>query len=189
MRGERWPTAVARLFSKNPRRYGGYLIHLGVVVLLVGIAVHVAFKQEIRTSLSVGESAEVGGYTLTLRSLSEEQRVDRYSLVATMVVSDGSGRTYGEIRAEKNVYVNQEQPTTEVGIRSDPARDLYVILESGDPVEQIASFALLVNPGVFWVWVGALIVLGGGVLVAWPGRAPAKEEEVKDDAEAVLTGS
>jgi cytochrome c-type biogenesis protein CcmF len=89
------------------------------------------------------------------------------------------------------MYVNQEQPTTEVGIRSSTREDLYVILESVDPETGIASIALIVNPGMFWIWVGALIVLGGGVIVGWPSRRPAPAlvtEEVSDEPRRVPVG-
>jgi len=178
-RREGWGRALAGLFSRNPRRYGGYLIHVGVVVVIVGIALHVAFRQEVRTSLPVGGSATVGDYRVTLRSLTTEEGADRFCLVGSFGLRRG-GEDLGGVRALKCQYANQEQPATEVAIRSTPAADLYIIMQSADPTDRVASVALLVNPGVFWIWFGALVVLAGGVIVGWPERRPVRVEGVPD---------
>ncbi|MBI4728849.1 MAG: heme lyase CcmF/NrfE family subunit [Acidobacteria bacterium] len=177
IRGEGWGTAVTRLTTRNPRRYGGYIIHLGVVVLLVGVALHTAYKQETRASLKVGEKARVGGYVLELRDLRTAASATRLSTIAEMSLRRASsGASLGSMRAERNSYENQEQPTTEVGIRSTPVEDLYVILESADPAKRVASFAFLVNPAVFWIWFGGVIMMAGGLLVAWPERKSSGKE-------------
>ncbi len=167
---ESWGTALLRLFSRNPRRYGGYLTHLGAVVLIAGIVVNVAYKQETRTSLSVGESMEIADYRLVLRDLNMEETPAKSSLIATLAVSGSDGDSLGVIRTERNLFANEEQPTTEVGIRATPAEDLYVILQSADVTARVASLVVLVNPGVFWIWAGGLILLIGGVIVGWPER-------------------
>jgi cytochrome c-type biogenesis protein CcmF len=183
IRGERGSVALLNLFSRNPRRYGGYLIHLGVVVLLAGIALHVAYKQEHRTSLAVGQSASIGDYTVTLKDIQTEETSAKFSMIAVLGVKQDGGEDLGTIRSERSIHANQEQPTTEVGIRSTLIADLYIILQSADPTERVASLVLLVNPGVFWIWAGGLIVLAGGVIVGWPGQRPAKEpKEVTHEA-------
>jgi len=178
-RRESWTTALGKLFSKNPRRYGGYLIHLGVVVLLVGIVFHVAYKKELRVSdLAVGQAVQIGRYSVTLEDLSAEERPEMFATIATFGIAQG-GAQIDEIRAERNFYPNQEQPTTEVGIRSTPTEDLYLILQSADLRKDVAAIVVLVNPGVFWIWVGAVIALAGGAIVGWPerrGRRPARKE-------------
>ena len=178
------PRSIAffRLFSKNPRRYGGYVIHFGVVILLAGVVLHVSYKEQHRQSVRVGQSATVGDYSVRLQSLREEETPAKYSVIGMFEVSDAAtGKPLGTVRAEKNMFANQEQPTTEVGIRSTVMSDLYVILESADPSKQVASVALLINPGVFWIWAGALILLGGGAIVARPARKARREKEAKDE--------
>ncbi|HSL14643.1 MAG TPA: heme lyase CcmF/NrfE family subunit [Actinomycetota bacterium] len=186
---EPWPVAVTKLFAKNPRRYGGYLIHLGVVILLTGVALHVSFKQEARASgVNPGDEVRIGAFELTLRDLRREQTPAKDAMIATFSVADAdSGERLGDLRAERAFYVNQDQPTTEVGIRSTPLADLYVILESADPAEGVASIAVLINPGVFWIWVGAIVMLIGGLVVGWPQRRqPPLVEEVTDATRRVL---
>jgi cytochrome c-type biogenesis protein CcmF len=88
-KGGSWPGALLRLFSANPRRYGGYLVHLGVVILVTGIAVHVAFRQEAREAgLRVGESVVVGAYDLRLRAIDVEQTAAKFAVIADFDVRD-----------------------------------------------------------------------------------------------------
>ena len=183
IRGEGWQKAFTGLFSRNPRRYGGYLIHLGMVVLLAGIAVNVSWKQEVRLSnLEVGQSAKIGGYTLTFEDLTVQETPAKSSILAPFRVTDASGKDLGTIVAEKSFFPNQEQPATEVGIRSTPAADLYIILQSADPGRRVAAVTFILNPGVFWIWLGALILLAGGVIVGWPQRQASDETKEVPDA-------
>jgi cytochrome c-type biogenesis protein CcmF len=176
VREEKAGLAFYKLFTKNPRRYGGYVIHIGVVILMVGIALNYAYKSEVNTSLKVGESAKVGGYVLTLKGLQTETTADKQGVIASIAVSDAStGKSLGIVKTERSMYLNQDQPATEVGIRSTPVEDLYLIVQSADTTQQVGSFAFLVNPGVFWIWVGALVLLVGGLVVAWPRRQAKRE--------------
>ncbi len=109
------------------------------------------------------------------------------SIVAPFSVADGTGKSLGTVVAEKCFYPNQDQPATEVGIRSTPMADLYIIVQSADPTKQIASIALILNPGVFWIWVGALITLIGGVIVGWPQRVARQAREMISDAERLVS--
>ncbi len=183
LRQEPIVTSLARLFSRNPRRYGGYVIHVGVVVLVAAVTLHRAFATDARASLKVGDSYRVGRYSLTLASVEQKETPAKFYTQAVLEVKDASGKPLGKVRTEKAFYANQEQPTTEVGIKSTPLEDLYVILESADPAQGVAALRFLVNPAVFWVWVGAFVILAGGILVAWPsGR---KAEEVRGEKERV----
>lgn len=186
VRGEGWTKALGRLFVFNPRRYGGYLIHFGVVLLVLGIAVHTAFKTENRATLKIGETARVGGYTLRLDSITTSETPAKFAIVTKMTVLDAkSNKRIGVMRPEKAFYQNQEQPTTEVGIRSTMVEDLYVIIESADPVRRVAAFAFLINPAVFWIWVGGITMLVGGLIAAWPMRKPEREVADVQDTESV----
>ena len=168
--GESVAVAVMKLFSRSARRYGGYVIHLGVVVLLTGVVLHVSYKEETRAAMNVGDSAKVGEYIVTLKDLEEREDPAKFSTIATFGVQDGGGHDLGDVIAEKNMYANQEQPTTEVGIRSTVVSDLYIILAAVDSTAGTASVALLINPGMFWLWTGALILIAGGIIVARPRR-------------------
>jgi cytochrome c-type biogenesis protein CcmF len=167
--GERPLRAVRNLFALTPRRYGGPLIHAGVVVMLVGIALNIAYKQELRDVLAVGESTRIGGYTITLRGLTTEQNAARFAVVGEFEVRGSDGDDVGRIRAEQAMYQNDQQ-VTEVGIRSTVGSDLYLAMNGFDLTKRIANVDVFIEPDVMWIWVGMAIILLGGVIAAWPRR-------------------
>jgi cytochrome c-type biogenesis protein CcmF len=170
-RGEGWGRSFANLFARNPRRYGGYLIHLGVVVLLTGVAINASYKVEKRlSSVAVGQSARVGGYTVTFEDLLTEDTPERSTVIGLFRIR------------EKTFYATREQPSTEVGIRSTPYADIYIILITPDVGRRIAAVSYLINPGMYWVWLGGLVVIAGGVIVGWPQRRRREEPKEVPDA-------
>jgi cytochrome c-type biogenesis protein CcmF len=168
--GDTRSRAVRNLFALTPRRYGGPLVHAGVVVLLAGIAFNIAYKQEVRGTLVVGGSTKVGDYTLTLRDLTSEQNAARFAVVGLFDVHGPDGSDLGTIRAEQAMFQNDQQ-VTEVGIRASLGADLYLAMNGFDLNKHIANVDAFIEPGVLWIWVGMGIVLGGGVIAAWPRRA------------------
>jgi cytochrome c-type biogenesis protein CcmF len=188
LHGEGWFTAVRNLFAFTPRRYGGPLVHAGMVVLIAGIALNVSFKQETRGTLAIGEAAKVGGFTVTLQDLATEQEGAHSAIVGRFGVSDASGNDLGTIRAEQAFYENQQQ-VTEVGMRSTPASDLYVVMNGVDTTQGVATVDLFVEPGVFWLWLGMVLVLIGGVIAAWPRRANMQVREASELELAELSAS
>ncbi len=168
-RREGWGRSLVNLFTRNPRRFGGYLIHLGVVILLAGVAINASYKVEKRMGeVTVGQSVAVGGYRVTLEAMRTEQSSARSAVIGTFRVTGADGKDLGTVNAEKAFYPNQDQPVTEVGIRSTPMADIYIILTTPDPEKGVVAVSYLINPGMYWVWVGALVVIIGGVIVGWP---------------------
>jgi cytochrome c-type biogenesis protein CcmF len=187
-RGESWGRSFVNLFSRNPRRYGGYLIHLGVVILLTGVAINASYKVEKRLSaVAVGQSAQVGGYTVTFEDMQTEDTPERSTVIGFFRIRDADGKDLGVVRSEKSFYATQEQPSTEVGIRSTPMADIYIILTTPDVQKRIAAVSYLINPGMYWVWLGGLVVVAGGVIVGWPQRRRREEpKEVLDATEELV---
>jgi cytochrome c-type biogenesis protein CcmF len=191
-RGEGWARSFAGLFSRNPRRYGGYLIHLGVVILLTGVAINASYKTEKRLgAVEIGQPVAVGGYTITLRSMRTEATPERSTVIATFGLRDADGKDMGTVDAEKSFWATQEQPSTEVGIRSTPMADIYIILTAPDVKRQIAAVSYLINPGMYWIWLGALIVVAGGLIVGRPQRRRHErpKEVLHETRELVPAGS
>ena len=179
LHGEGRFRSVRNLFALTPRRYGGPLVHAGVVVLLVGIALNVAYKEETKGVLTIGQSAQVGGYTVTLESLTPEQAGAHFQVVGVFGVTDAEGKDLGTIRAEQAFYENDQQ-VTEVGMRSTPAADLYIVLNGYDLNQRIANVDMFLEPAVFWLWLGMAIVMVGGVIAAWPRRANMLARDVSE---------
>ena len=170
LHGEGRFRAVRNLFGLTPRRYGGPLVHAGMVLLVIGIALNVAYKQETKGVLAIGQTAKIGGYTVLLESLTPEQEPSHFQVVGVFRVTDAEGKDLGTIRAEQAFYDNDQQ-VTEVGMRSTPAADLYIVLNGYDMSAGIANVDMFIEPAVFWLWLGMAIVLMGGVIAAWPRRA------------------
>jgi cytochrome c-type biogenesis protein CcmF len=180
--GESWGRALVNLFALTPRRYGGPIVHAGVIVLVTGIAINVAYKQEFEDTMRVGESKPAGGYEVTFRELTFEQDAQKFALVGVFDVENADGEI-STIRSEQVSFSNQ-QNVTEVGIDAAIGADLYVVMNNADPAQQVATVQFFVEPGVLWIWVGMLIVVLGGILAAIPRRAnmqmPEPRERVRE---------
>jgi cytochrome c-type biogenesis protein CcmF len=170
------PRALARLVGKNRRRYGGYLIHVGVVFVFVGIAASSAFRTEVTKTLRAGESMEVGKFTLRYEKIATEEDGHMSRLAAVVSVWRGD-RQITTLEPEKRFYKKPQQPTTEVAMRSTLTEDLYLVLGSYDPPTGLATIQAYVNPLVAWLWIGGLVMALGTGVTMWPSaaerRAPA----------------
>ncbi len=164
------------LFRRDPRRYGGAVVHLGMVLLIIGVALDVTYRSDERHTMAVGESVEVGRYVLTFEDLSSEMTQTRMSLAATLGVARQSGSDAGSLTTERYLNVNQEDPRTAVGVRSLVREDVYVILQEVDIDSETASFSIHLHPGVLWLWVGSGLLVLGGLLALLPAR---REERVE----------
>jgi len=174
---EGWWLAFGRLIARNRRRYGGYIVHVGIVVLCIAFA-GMAFKTETQATLRPGESATLKSpygwtYTFTHLGISQYDALNRQVTAATVEVSR-EGRRIGVLTTEKRQHVDSRgqatfQPSTEVGIKSDLREDLYIVLAGVVNGTEQAVYRFTINPLVWWVWYGGLIVALGGLVVMWPG--------------------
>jgi cytochrome c-type biogenesis protein CcmF len=166
--GERFPAALAALFTRNRRRYGGYIVHVGVILIFVGIVGSSFFRQEATFTLRRGESTDVGRYTLRFEdtSSSTDAHMDRFTTI--LGVREG-GRPVGSLRPGRNFYRTADQPSTEVDIRSTLREDLYLILIDFDPRSGRATFKTYLNPLVNWIWIGWVVIFLGAHVAIWPG--------------------
>jgi cytochrome c-type biogenesis protein CcmF len=181
--------ALRQLFVRSPRRYGGIVVHLGMVLLIVGVALDVTYRSDERHTLSVGEGVQVGGYVLMLESIDTEMSATRMSLTATLDVTRASGRAAGSVVTERYLGVNQEQPRTHVGVRSLLREDIYVILEDVDVESETAGIHVHLHPGVLWIWVGGGLLLLGGLLAIWPFRRRTPSVDEVTAPEGAATGA
>lgn len=176
---ENYPKAFWRLVTKNKRRYGGHIVHFGVVLIFMAMAGGV-FNLEKQASLKKGESLEIKNYTLRFDALSNYQTASKQKVVATLTVLNDK-HPVGIVSPEKNLYRGENQPTTEVAIHSNFKEDLYVILAGYD--EDSATFKVLVNPLVVWLWIGGGIMLLGTIVVVLPERRRQPAQIVRESGE------
>jgi cytochrome c-type biogenesis protein CcmF len=164
--GENYPKAFWKLVTKNKRRYGGHLVHFGVVLIFMAFAGSV-FNVEKQVSVKTGESFKIKNYTLRFDALSNYPTASRHKVVATLTVLNDEHQV-GIVSPEKSIYRGQNQPTTDVAIHSNFKEDLYVILAGYD--KEFATFKVLVNPLVVWLWIGGGIMVLGTLVVVLPDR-------------------
>jgi cytochrome c-type biogenesis protein CcmF len=161
------PRALNRLVGKNRRRYGGYLIHIGVVAVFIGVAASSAFRIEEQKTLEVGQDMTVGDYTLRYDRIETHEDGHMSSLAAVMSVFR-DGQQIATLMPEKRFYKKPKQPTTEVANRSTLKEDLYLVLGSFDAETQLITILAYVNPLVVWIWLGGLIMAMGTAVAVWP---------------------
>ena len=168
--GEPAATALARLVGKNRRRYGGYIVHVGVVMAFVGIAASSAFRTEEKKTMRAGDTVEVGTYRLTYKGVRRVDTPHIASVLAEIEVAK-HGQVIATMYPEKRLYKRQQQPTTEVAIRSTLIEDLYLALGSYDEETELMTLQVFINPLVAWMWLGGMVMTLGTVVVIFPSAA------------------
>jgi len=174
------PLALVNLLSRNRRRYGGYIVHVAMV-LLFGAFAGMAFKTETQATLRPGETAVLKGpdghvYAFTHLGISQYNALNR-QVTAALVDVTRDGKPLGRMRTEKRQHVDALgrptfEPSTEVGIMSGLRVDLYIVLAGLVNGTEQAVFRFTINPLVWWVWFGGFVLVLGGLIVLWPGGAP-----------------
>ena len=169
--GEGWPLALGRVMSRNQRRYGGYLVHLGVVLVAVAVTGATNFQYNLKTSLTLNQSATLAGYTFTFTGLQQEQASNHDEIVANVLLKRGN-EVIGTLQPRMNFYTARGSqdagPTTEVGLHMTPREDVYVVFNGWEGNGDLAAFEIFVNPLMLWMWVGGLVILFGTLFALWP---------------------
>jgi cytochrome c-type biogenesis protein CcmF len=168
--GEPAPRALANLVGKNRRRYGGYVIHVGVVMAFVGVAASSAFRLEEQQTIHKGDVVRVGAFTLTYKDIHFTDGA-HYSSMAAEIDVQKNGTPVATMYPEKRFYKKQQQPTTEVAMRSTLIEDLYLVLGSYDEASGLMTMIVFVNPLVNWLWIGGFVMVLGTVIVMSPTAA------------------
>lgn len=169
MTGESALTALGRLMVRNRRRYGGYMVHLGIALIAMGIIGSQNFDLQTMKTLEMGSSLKIGDYQLTYMNLAEKKEGANDSLYADISVMK-DGKPLGIIKPAKVFYQNwEEQPSTEVGLYTSWKEDLYVVLSAWEK-DGRATFVAKVNPMMNWIWFGGIIVVIGALFAIWKGR-------------------
>jgi cytochrome c-type biogenesis protein CcmF len=171
--GEVLPLALWRLAGRNRRRYGGYIIHLGVVLMAMGIIGSRMFQTQTQGTLSQGQELKIDQYTMKFDSLAVFDTADNRNVARAVVSVFKNGNYVGELHPRRDYYYESQQPMTIPGVRSTMEDDFYVLLVDWQPVtSQAATFKIYHNPLVNWVWTGGLIFILGTLIAAWPDRDP-----------------
>ncbi|MGH7295884.1 MAG: cytochrome c-type biogenesis CcmF C-terminal domain-containing protein, partial [Polyangiaceae bacterium] len=165
------PGFVHTLFSLSPdsrRRYGGYIVHLGIVCMFIGFTGQSWITNK-EASLAPGQSTEIAGYRVTYTREHMEVDNNKRMVFAEVEVTKG-GKPIAHLSPAKFIYKKQpDSPTTEVAIEHRFGDDVYVIVGSINPQTKVASLQLHINPLVTWIWMGCfLLLIPGSILCMWP---------------------
>lgn len=185
--GENFPTALVRLVMSNPRRYGGYLAHIGIFAMAFGVIGSSVYLTERESTLRRGETMAVGDYALRYAETWGREEPHRYVIGADIVVSrDGSA--IDTLTPRMNFYATQAQPIPTPAVRSSLKEDLYLTLMAFERDGSTVTVKAIVEPTVAWVWIGGLLIMIGGFFAAFAksGRpAPRQPRVTPGDARLV----
>ncbi|HEX6693132.1 MAG TPA: heme lyase CcmF/NrfE family subunit [Longimicrobiales bacterium] len=166
--------------NANRRRFGGYIAHLGILIIALGIAASSIFRTEVEKTLNAGESMTIGDYSIRFDSLYARREPHR-DVVGAFVAATAGGREIALLRPRLNYYTERGgEVAATPGIRSTFNEDLYLILKNyqPNPGAHVATFDVIIEPWVSWIWWGGLVIALGAIF----GSIPRRGERVPTDA-------
>ena len=165
--GEAPLNALWRLFRLQRRKYGGYLVHVGIILMALGIIGTRMYPFEIQKTLNTSQPATVGDYTITFEKLDREFIDDYTSTWATVTVYR-HGEYLATLEPRLNRFTNGDQTITVPAMQPGLREDFYLILSGWTDDGAVATFKVVINALVNFLWLGGLIFLAGGGLALWP---------------------
>lgn len=165
--GVSWWTAFSQLISRNRRRYGGYIVHIGIVLVIVGIAVSRTFLTEGSLTLSPGQSAQVGDYVFTAQDVTRGRTEQAMVTSAKIRVTMPDGSYVTTLDPAIHQYISNNDQGNTIAISSTLRRDIWMYM-AGSSESGVGSFHVFINPMVSWIWIGGLVFLLGAVVAGWP---------------------
>lgn len=184
--GENYLAAMGNLWRRNGRRYGGYIVHLGIVFIGVAIVGNEFYQQTTNATLAPGEVVQLGGFQLEYEGLQEEKVANRFETSAILnVYNVETGRQIGTVLPKRNFYPKTpDMPTSEVGLHMSPIQDVYVVLNGWEANGSTATITLYINPLTMWLWIGGLVLVLGTLICAWPHSTRKRSEVAQSVAYA-----
>jgi len=170
--GENLAAAVVHLTRRNTRRYGGYVVHFGVVLVVLGLAGS-AFNRDNEQELGMGERMTLGPYTLICQSYTQDDNDNYQSESAIVDVYRGNDKIT-TLYPERRFYKANQQPATIVANHSTPIEDVYLVYAGSNPANDRPIIRAYLNPLVMWVWIGWLVLVAGTGLALVPNMQAAE---------------
>ncbi len=166
--------SAGTLMRRNTRRYGGYLVHFGIVVMFIGIAGG-AFNQSHEQTMAYGDSVRMGPYKIVCQSYTQDSNANYDTDFALLDVYK-NGKKITQLSPEKRFYHASETYSTIVALHQTALADLYVIFEGREPQTNLPEIKVFLNPLIIWIWIGVLIVVIGTGFALVPSTAPRRRE-------------
>jgi cytochrome c-type biogenesis protein CcmF len=178
--GVSWPGALVSMVGRNRRRYGGYLVHLAIVVLFIGLAGSKGFATQADIALREGQRASVDGYTFVNEGSRKDTDAHRTLTSVRIGVYRGEKRI-ATMNPGVKTFTVDETRSSQVALDSAPSRDLYLVLTQLSD-DGLARVSIFVNPLVMWIWIAGAMIVAGGLLAAWPSRPASRREPATSPA-------
>ena len=166
--GESLLPAMGRLLVRHNRRYGGFVVHLGILIIALGVMGSHAWSVQTETTLRRGETAELAGYRFRFNGLTAVEESNHFKVVGDFTVSNG--RVLGVLRPAKKFYPQEQAPIAYVDYRLGLREDLYLVLGDFARDGSQATIKLQVNRLVSWIWIGGFVLTLGALLAILPER-------------------
>ncbi len=170
--GDNLLASMAQLTHRNTRRYGGYIVHFGVIVVMIGFA-GTAFNQDKEKEMGYGDKMTIGPYTLVCQSFTQEDKPNYGSEWAIINVFRG-GKQIGTLYPERRFFKASQQMSTMPSIHSTLREDLYLVYEGQNNDTGRPIIKAHLNPLVMWIWVGVLIMIAGTIVALIPNAVPVR---------------
>jgi cytochrome c-type biogenesis protein CcmF len=167
--GQNLLASTVMLTRRNTRRYGGYIVHFGIVVIVVGLA-GAAFNQQKEQELGFGEKMQIGPYTLVCDSYSQDDNPN-YQIEYAVLNVYKNGKPLTQMFPARKFFKASQQPDTIVANHSTPIEDLYVIYAGKDQDTDKPIIKVFINPLVMWIWAGVWVLIFGTVVAMIPPMA------------------
>ena len=173
--GESSFEAFRTMVRKNRSRYGGYFVHLGIVLMFIGFTGQ-AFNLKKEFGLGINDREHLGNINFELKQLREEERPNHFAWISELLVTGKDGNNITTLRPEKRIYFHRDpnpdrrQPHSELDIYTTLKRDIYSVFSSIDTDNGIAFFQIMINPLVQFVWYGGYILVLGTLIALWPSK-------------------
>ncbi len=166
--GERLFPAVGGLLRRHNRRYGGFVVHLGILIIALGVTGSHAWSVQTETTLRRGETAELAGYRLRFDGLSAAEESNHFKVVGAFTVTNS--RALGVLRPAKKFYPQEQAPIAYVDYRLGLKEDIYLVLGDFARDGSQATIKVQVNRLVSWIWIGGVVLTLGALLAILPER-------------------
>ncbi|MGH9481269.1 MAG: heme lyase CcmF/NrfE family subunit [Terriglobales bacterium] len=167
-RGRSLPAALVQLTMRNTRRYGGYIIHVGIILMAIGITGS-AFNRDVEAPMPYQATIKIGPYQLVSESYTQDDNAN-FAAEAEIIQVRRNGRYVATMYPARRFYKASNQAQSIVAIRSRPLEDLYLVYAGDDPNTQQPILHAYLNPLISWIWLGALVVVAGTLIALLPSR-------------------
>jgi len=168
--------ALVAVTSRNHHRYGGYIVHLGIVMMALGVVGTEFYQAQTQTTVALNSSINLQGFQVTYRKLTEFATAGGVDVAKAELEVSRNGKVIATVNPRRDYYPVYQSSVTVPGVYSTLAEDLYIVLIDWQPITaEAATFHVFYNPLINWFWIGAIVMVLGSILAYIPSRSRSNE--------------